>query len=134
MFCPNEAKGLPDVWGAEFEALYEKYESEGKARRVMPAQELWSAILSAQVETGTPYMLFKDACNAKSNQQNLGTIKSSNLCTEIVEYTAPDEVAVCNLASLNLSAFVNDSDKSYDFQNLYKVTKVVTRNLNKVRI
>ena len=98
----------------------------------MPAQELWYQILASQVETGTPYMLFKDACNSKSNQQNLGTIKSSNLCTEIVEYTAPDEVAVCNLASLNLSAFVEEATKTYDFQRLYEVTKVVTRNLNKV--
>jgi ribonucleotide reductase alpha subunit len=99
---------------------------------VIPAQDLWFAILSAQVETGTPYMLFKDACNSKSNQQNLGTIKSSNLCTEIVEYTAPDEVAVCNLASVNLASFVDESNRSYDFRRLYEVTKVVTKNLNKV--
>jgi ribonucleotide reductase alpha subunit len=133
LFCPNEAPGLADVWGTEFETLYEKYENTpGLARKTMPAQELWFAILASQVETGTPYMLFKDACNSKSNQQNLGTIKSSNLCTEIVEYTAPDEVAVCNLASVNLAAFVNDSDKSYNFQRLYEVTKVVTKNLNKV--
>lgn len=132
LFCPNEAKGLQDVWGEEFERLYERYEAEGKARRTMPAQELWFAILSAQVETGTPYMLYKDACNRKSNQQNLGTIKSSNLCTEIVEYTSPDEVAVCNLASVNLAAFVDEAAKSYDFQKLYEVTKVVTKNLNKV--
>jgi ribonucleotide reductase alpha subunit len=97
----------------------------------MPAQDLWFQILTSQVETGTPYMLFKDACNAKSNQQNLGTIKSSNLCTEIVEYTAPDEVAVCNLASISLPAFV-DENKSFDFKRLYEVTKVVTKNLNKV--
>lgn len=132
LFCPNEAKGLPDVWGDEFEALYEKYEREGKARKVIQAQELWFAIIASQVETGTPYMLFKDACNRKSNQQNLGTIKSSNLCTEIVEYTSPDEVAVCNLASLNLSAFADESTREYDFQRLYEVTKVVTKNLNKV--
>ncbi len=132
LFCPNEAKGLQDVWGTEFEALYTKYESEGKARKTFPAQELWMAILSSQVETGTPYMLYKDACNAKSNQQNLGTIKSSNLCTEIVEYTSPDECAVCNLASVNLSSFVNESTREYDFQKLYEVTKVVTKNLNRV--
>lgn len=131
LFCPNEAPGLQDVWGPEFEALYTRYEQEGKARRTMPAQELWMAILASQVETGTPYMLYKDACNAKSNQQNLGTIKSSNLCTEIVEYTSPDECAVCNLASVNLSSFV-DENMNYDFQKLYEVTKVVTRNLNKV--
>ena len=101
LFCPNECPGLDSSWGPDFEALYEKYEKEGKARRTLPAQELWFAILSSQVETGTPYMLYKDACNGKSNQQNLGTIRSSNLCTEIVEYTAPDEVAVCNLASIN---------------------------------
>jgi ribonucleotide reductase alpha subunit len=132
LFCPNECPGLPDVWGEEFEALYEKYESEGKARRTMPAQDLWFAILSSQVETGTPYMLYKDACNGKSNQQNLGTIKSSNLCTEIVEYTSPDEIAVCNLASVNLAAFIDESNRSYDFNKLYEVTKVVTKNLNRV--
>lgn len=132
LFCPNEAKGLADVHGAEFEALYEQYEREGKARKTVPAQDLWFAIMASQVETGTPYMLYKDACNAKSNQKNLGTIKSSNLCTEIVEYTAPDEVAVCNLASVNLSAFVDTEKRTYDFKKLYEVTKVVTRNLNKV--
>ena len=131
LFCPNEAPGLADCWGEEHDALYERYEKEGRARKTMPAQDLWFAILSAQVETGTPYMLYKDACNRKSNQQNLGTIKSSNLCTEVIEYTAPDEVAVCNLASINLAAMVNE-DSSYDFQRLYEVTKVVTRNLNKV--
>ena len=132
LFCPNEAPGLHDVWGEEFEALYTKYESEKRARRVIPAQELWLAIISSQVETGTPYMLFKDACNRKSNQQNLGTIKSSNLCTEIIEYTGPDECAVCNLASVNLAAFVDESKKKYDFQKLHDVTKVVTKNLNRV--
>eukprot|EP01036_Dinobryon_divergens_P030589 gene30589-39858_t len=132
LFCPNEAKGLAEVWGDEFEALYEQYEREKKFRRTVPAQELWFAILSSQVETGTPYMLFKDACNRKSNQQNLGTIKSSNLCTEIVQFTSADEVAVCNLASVNLSAFVDESDKSFDFDKLLQVTKVVTKNLNKV--
>lgn len=132
LFCPNEAPGLFDVWGPEFEALYEKYESEGRARKTMPAQELWFAILSSQVETGTPYILYKDACNSKSNQKNLGTIRSSNLCTEIVEYTAPDEVAVCNLASVNLAAFVDEVNHTYNFNRLYEITKVVTKNLNKV--
>ena len=134
LFCPNEAMGLADVWGEEFEALYTRYEKEGLARRVMPAQELWFAILSSQVETGTPYMVYKDACNRKSNQQNLGTIRSSNLCTEIVEFTSPDECAVCNLASVNLASFVDEtgSNKSYDFQKLYEVTKVVAKNLDKV--
>lgn len=132
LFCPNEAKGLADIWGDEFEALYSRYEKEGLARRTMPAQELWFAILSSQVETGTPYMVYKDACNRKSNQQNLGTIRSSNLCTEIVEFTSPDEVAVCNLASVNLASFVDDAAKTYDFQKLYEVTKVVAKNLNKV--
>ena len=135
LFCPNEAPGLADCWGEEHEALYERYEAEGKDRKTMPAQDLWFAIMSSQVETGTPYMLYKDACNRKSNQQNLGTIKSSNLCTEVVEYTAPDEVAVCNLASVNLAAFVvigPNGTKTYDFQHLYEVTKVVTKNLNKV--
>jgi ribonucleoside-diphosphate reductase alpha subunit len=139
LFCPNECLGLSDVWGEEFEALYERYESEGRARRTLPAQELWFAILSSQVETGTPYMVYKDACNRKSNQQNLGTIKSSNLCTEIVEYTSPEEVAVCNLASINLSNFVVEgglgggaTGRSFDFNKLYEVTKVVSKNLNKV--
>ena len=135
LFCPNEAKGLADVWGKEFETLYEQYESSGKARKTMRAQDLWYKILASQIETGTPYMLYKDSCNAKSNQQNLGTIKCSNLCTEIIEYTAPDEVAVCNLASINLRAFVvlgENSRKVFDFNHLYKVTKVVLRNLNKI--
>src|SRR6478752_6500429 len=110
LFCPNEAPGLSDCWGVDFELLYLKYEKEGKARKTIKAQELWFAILDAQIETGTPYMLYKDAANRKSNQQNLGTIKSSNLCTEIMEYTSPDEVAVCNLASLALPRFVNDNN------------------------
>ncbi len=130
LFCPNEAKGLAEVWGEEFEALYEKYEKEGKARKTVKAQELWAAILESQIETGTPYMLYKDAANRKSNQKNLGTIKSSNLCTEIMEYTSPDEVAVCNLASVALSRFVIDGQ--FDHQKLYDVTYVVTKNLNKV--
>eukprot|EP00752_Nemacystus_decipiens_P007598 g6789.t1 len=135
LFCPNEAPGLPDVYGDEFEALYESYEAKGLARKSIKARQLWVAIMDAQVETGTPYMLFKDACNSKSNQKNLGTIKSSNLCTEIIEYTDPDEVAVCNLASISLPAFVSvgeDGQPSFDFQRLYKVTQVVTRNLNRV--
>jgi ribonucleoside-diphosphate reductase alpha subunit len=134
LFCPNEAPGMSDCHGAEFEALYQKYESENRGRKTIKAQKLWFAILESQVETGTPYMLFKDHANAKSNQQNLGTIKSSNLCTEIVQYTSPEEVAVCNLASINLQAFVDDSgaSPSYDFQKLKDVAKVVCRNLNKV--
>jgi ribonucleoside-diphosphate reductase subunit M1 len=132
LFCPNEAPGLYDVWGEEFKALYEKYEQEGRQRKTIPAQKLWFAILESQVETGTPYVLFKDACNRKSNQQNLGTIRSSNLCTEIVEYTAPDEVAVCNLASVSLTNFVRDDSMTFDFQRLYTTTKVMVRNLNKV--
>jgi len=130
LFCPNEAPGLDDLWGKEFEALFEKYEEEGRARKVVKAQKLWLTILESQTETGTPYMLYKDHCNGKSNQQNLGTIKSSNLCTEIVEYTSPDEVAVCNLASISLKKFVKDGE--FDHQRLYEVTRVVTRNLNAV--
>lgn len=133
LFCPNEAPGLADVWGEEFNALYRKYEkTPGLARKVMRAQVLFESICRAQIETGTPYMLYKDACNRKSNQQNLGTLRSSNLCCEILEYTAPDEVAVCNLASLNLSKFVNREARTYDFNELVRVTKIVTRNLNKV--
>lgn len=132
LFCPNEAPGLPDTYGDEFEALYTKYENEGRARSQVKAQELWFAILDSQIETGTPYLLYKDAANKKSNQKNLGTIKSSNLCTEIMEYTAPDEVAVCNLASIALPRFVNTKDKSFDFEKLHDITRVVTKNLNKV--
>jgi ribonucleoside-diphosphate reductase alpha chain len=130
LFCPNEAPGLSDCWGPEFEKLYHKYEAEGRARKVVKAQELWFKVMESQIETGTPYMLYKDACNGKSNQQNLGTIRSSNLCTEIVEYTAPDEVAVCNLASIALNQFVKNG--KFDHDKLYEITKVVTRNLNKV--
>ncbi len=135
LFCPNEAPGLAECHGAEFERLYEKYEKEGKARETIKAQELWFEILESQIETGTPYLLYKDAANGKSNQKNLGTIKSSNLCTEIIEYTSPDEVAVCNLASIALPKFVatgKDGKKYFDHQKLYEVTKVATRNLNKV--
>lgn len=131
LFCPNEAPGLADCWGEDFERLYEKYEKEGKARRQVKAQDLWFEILEAQIETGTPYMLYKDAANRKSNQKHLGTIKSSNLCTEIIEYTSPDEVAVCNLASIALPKFVTE-EGTFDHQKLYEITKVVTRNLNKV--
>jgi ribonucleoside-diphosphate reductase alpha chain len=130
LFCPNEAPGLSDCWGEAFETLYTKYEAEGKARKTIKAQDLWFAILQSQIETGTPYMLYKDAANGKSNQQNLGTIKSSNLCTEIMEYTSPDEVAVCNLASLALPRFVIDG--KFDQQKLYEVTYQVTKNLNKI--
>jgi len=130
LFCPHEAKGLEECYGEEFEALYQRYEQEGKARRTIAARDLWNAILEAQIETGTPYMLYKDAANKKSNQKNLGTIKCSNLCTEIIEYTAPDEVAVCNLASISLPRFIENG--SFDFQKLYEISKIVTRNLNKV--
>src|SRR5690606_3754519 len=131
LFCPNEAPGLSDVYGDEFEALYIKYEQEGRGRRSIKARDLWSAILDAQIETGTPYILYKDAANEKSNQKNLGTIKSSNLCTEIMEYTSAEEVAVCNLASIALPKFVTD-EKKFDFESLFKVTYVATKNLNKI--
>ena len=131
LMCPDECPGLHEVWGEEFEALYEKYEREGRARRKVKAQKLWYSIIESQIETGTPYMLYKDACNRKSNQQNLGTIKCSNLCTEIVEYSAPDEVAVCNLASIAVNMFVK-ADKTFDFDKLKMVSKVVTKNLNKI--
>ncbi|MEM9416955.1 MAG: ribonucleoside-diphosphate reductase subunit alpha [Bacteroidota bacterium] len=131
LFCPKEAPGLADCYGEEFERLYQKYEREGKARKTIKAQDLWFEILEAQIETGTPYMLYKDAANRKSNQQNLGTIKSSNLCTEIIEYTSPDEVAVCNLASIALPRFINEKGL-FDHQKLFDVTYTVTKNLNKV--
>ncbi|MEX1202226.1 MAG: ribonucleoside-diphosphate reductase subunit alpha [Ferruginibacter sp.] len=130
LFCPNEAPGMQDCYGDEFEVLYTKYEAEGRARKVVKAQDLWFAILDAQIETGTPYLLYKDAANSKSNQQNLGTIKSSNLCTEIMEYTSPDEVAVCNLASLALPRFVING--AFDHDKLYEVTYQATLNLNKI--
>ncbi|CAM6050994.1 unnamed protein product [Sphagnum compactum] len=150
LFCPNEAPGLADLWGDKFESLFVKYEKEGKAKKVVQAQKLWFAILEAQIETGNPYMLFKDACNRKSNQQNLGTIKSSNLCTEIVEFTSPDETAVCNLASLALPRFVREKgvpleshptklmgskgfkNRFFDFEKLGEITELVTRNLNRI--
>ncbi len=130
LFCPNEAPGLSDCWGETFEKLYTKYESEGKARKTIKAQDLWFKILESQIETGTPYLLYKDAANSKSNQQNLGTIKSSNLCTEILEYTSPEEVAVCNLASLALPRFVING--KFAHEKLYEVAYQVTKNLNAV--
>jgi ribonucleoside-diphosphate reductase alpha chain len=130
LFCPNEAPGLCDTYGGEFEALYHKYEQEGKARKVVRAQEIWNAIIESQVETGTPYMLYKDAANRKNNQKNLGTIRSSNLCTEIMEYTSADEVAVCNLASIALPKFVENGE--FNHKQLFEITRVATRNLNKV--
>jgi ribonucleoside-diphosphate reductase alpha chain len=131
LFCPNEAPGLYDCWGDEFEQLYTRYEQEDRARKTIKAQDLWFAILESQIETGTPYILYKDAANRKSNQQNLGTIRSSNLCTEIMEYTSKDEVAVCNLASIALPRFVT-ADKTFNHQRLYDITYIVTKNLNKV--
>lgn len=130
LFCPNECPGLDDCWGEDFDNLYRRYENEGRARKTIKAQELWFRILDSQIETGTPYMLYKDACNRKSNQQNLGTIKCSNLCAEIIEYTAPDEVAVCNLASIALPKFVING--KFDHQKLFETTLVVARNLNRV--
>merc|ERR1711998_219960 len=118
--------------GDDFEKMYTALEQAGKGRKTMKAQQLWFSILEAQTETGTPYMLYKDSCNRKSNQQNLGTIKCSNLCTEIIEYSAPDEVAVCNLASIALNKFVDQETRQIDHERLFEVTKVVTRNLNKV--
>lgn len=129
LMCPNECPGLPESHSEEFEALYTKYEKEGKGRKTIKAQDLWFKILNSQIETGTPYMLFKDAANAKSNQKNLGTIRSSNLCTEIIEYTAPDEIAVCNLASVALPKFVT-SDGKFDHDKLFEITYQVAKNLN----
>lgn len=130
LMCPNECPGLDNVYGEEFEALYTSYEAQGKGRKTIRARELWEKILESQIETGTPYMLYKDAANRKSNQKNLGTIRSSNLCTEILEYTSPDEIAVCNLASISLPMFVENG--AFNHELLYNVTKRVTRNLNKV--
>lgn len=132
LFCPNEAPGLSESWGKEFEDKYERFERQGKGRTVMKARALWQAILESQQETGTPYILYKDACNGKSNQQNLGTIKCSNLCTEIVEYTSADEIAVCNLASIALPMYVNQEEGVFDHKKLFEITQVVTRNLNRV--
>jgi len=132
LFCPDTAKGLSDCYGKEFDELYTKYEEEGLAHSTVPAAEVWKAILKSQTETGTPYMLYKDACNSKSNQKNLGVIKSSNLCTEIIEHTNKDETAVCNLASIALPKYVNRETKSFDYEKLHEVTKTVTKNLNRV--
>jgi len=132
LFCPDKAKGLSDVYGKEFDELYEKYEKEGIANKVVPAADIWKAIIKSQSETGTPYMLYKDACNEKSNQKNLGTIKSSNLCVEIVQKSDADETAVCNLASIALPKFVNKETGEFNYEELHKVTKMVTRNLNRV--
>jgi ribonucleoside-diphosphate reductase alpha subunit len=132
LFCPDKAKGLSDVYGKEFEELYEKYEREGLANNVVPAADIWKAIIKSQSETGTPYMLYKDACNRKSNQKNLGTIKSSNLCVEIIQKSDKDETAVCNLASIALPKFVNRETGEFNYEELHRVTKMVTRNLNQV--
>ena len=132
LFCPDKAKGLSDVYGKDFEELYTKYEEEGLANATVPAADVWKAILKSQTETGTPYMLYKDACNSKSNQKNLGVIKSSNLCTEILEYTDKDETSVCNLASIALPKYVNKETKTFDYDKLHEVTKTVTKNLNRV--
>ena len=132
LFCPDKVKGLSDCYGKEFEELYTKYEEEGLANATVPAGDIWKAILKSQTETGTPYMLYKDACNSKSNQKNLGVIKSSNLCTEILEYTDKEETSVCNLASIALPKYVNRELKTFDFQKLHEVVKTVTKNLNRV--
>jgi ribonucleoside-diphosphate reductase alpha chain len=132
LLCPHECPGLSDVYGDKFKELYETYELSGKARKTINARDLWFKILDSQMETGTPYILYKDAANSKSNQQNLGTIKSSNLCCEIIEYSDANETAVCNLASIALPAFVNEKTKEFDYAKLHDVTKVVTNNLNRV--
>lgn len=131
-FCPNECPGLQDAYGEDFKKLFESYEAQGLARETLPARTVWDKVVESQIETGTPYMLYKDAANTKSNQKNLGTIRSSNLCTEIMEYTAKDEVAVCNLASIALPRFVKEDSNEFDFQTLYDVTYHVTGNLNRV--
>lgn len=132
LMCPNECPGLSDAYGPDFEALYTKYETEGRGRKTIKAQDVWFKILESQIETGTPYMVYKDAANLKSNQKNLGTIKSSNLCTEILEYTAPDEVAVCNLGSIALPKFVNQTTKKFDHNKLFEMAYHLTVNLNRV--
>lgn len=131
LFCPDKCPGFSDCYGEEYEQLYEKYEKEGKYNKKMPARELWFKILDSQMETGTPYLLYKDACNKKSNQNNIGTIKSSNLCTEIIEYSSPDESAVCNLASVAISRFVTENG-DFNYEDLHKVVKIMTKNLNKI--
>jgi ribonucleoside-diphosphate reductase alpha chain len=132
LMCPDECPGLSDCYGEEFVALYSKYEQEGKGKKTILARDLWFQVLDAQMETGTPYILYKDACNRKSNQKNIGTIKSSNLCTEIIQYSSPEETAVCNLASIALPMFVNPETKTFDFELLHKIAGIVTKNLNKV--
>jgi len=132
LFCPSEAPGLADVYGDEFKALYLKYEAEGRGRKQIEAQKLWFKVLDSQIETGTPYLLYKDAANKKSNQKNLGTIKSSNLCVEIIEYSSPDETAVCNLASIGLPMYVDAKKRAFDYDKLKEVVKVAIRNLNRV--
>jgi ribonucleoside-diphosphate reductase alpha subunit len=132
LFCPSEAPGLADVYGDEFKVLYEKYEKEGRGRKQIDAQKLWFKVLDSQIETGTPYLLYKDACNKKSNQKNLGTIKSSNLCSEIIEYSSKDESAVCNLASIGLPMYVDVKTKQFNYEKLREVVKVAIRNLNRV--
>ncbi len=132
LFCPNEARGLADVYGSAFDELYERYEREGRGRATIRAQDLWAKILVAQIETGTPYVMFKDACNEKNNQKNLGALRGSNLCTEILQYTAPDEIAVCTLASVNLAAFVDRVAGTFDRAGLLRVVRIATRNLNRI--
>jgi len=132
LMCPNECPGLSDCWGEEFEKLYLQYEKEGRGRQTIKARKLFNEIVQSQIETGTPFILYKDAANRKSNQQNLGTIKSSNLCTEIMEYTSPDEVAVCNLASISLPKFVNKEKMEFDFKKLEEIAYFITKNLNKI--
>ena len=131
LMCPDQCKKLSDFYGDEFKTLYEEYEQKGMYKKQINAQDLWIKILESQIETGTPYMLYKDAVNRKSNQQNLGVIKSSNLCTEIVEYTSPDEIAVCNLASLCLPSYIKDNGE-FDFEKLGHHAKILTKNLNKI--
>lgn len=131
LMCPHECPGLNEVYGEEFETLYMRYEAEGRGRKTLPAQKIWQMILDAQIQTGTPYLCYKDPSNAKSNQKNLGTIKSSNLCSEIIEYTSPDETAVCNLGSISLGRFVRE-DRTYDFEDLRAYTSILARNLDKV--
>jgi ribonucleoside-diphosphate reductase alpha subunit len=131
LMCPDECPGLSDVYGKDFVELYEKYEKEGKGRETVDARDLWFQVLDAQMETGTPYLLYKDAANQKSNQKNIGTIKSSNLCCEIMEYSDGNETAVCNLASIALPNFINEKNLTFNYEKLHEVTKVLTNNLNK---
>ena len=130
LMCPNQCKGLADCYGEEFEKLYTKYEREGKGKKTVKARYIWNEIIQAQIETGTPFIVYKDAVNSKSNQKHIGTIRSSNLCTEILEYSSPDEIAVCNLVSICLPMFVTDA--VFDFKKLIEITRIVTRNMNRV--